>query len=128
MKPTGCESCGLPEGLTILQGESLKFDVRRVKIVRFSPKRAAADKRNRAAPQRRGYGSQTALLREGMSRVFKSFHNKILHSCKKSCINFRENQTNGNHTPEQADNPVLRYVIVTSHACIAFVLVVLLKR
>ena len=67
MKPTGCESCAVAEGLAISEVKWLKFHVQTLKIVRFSPKPAVADKGNRAALKDRGYGNQTALQKEGVS-------------------------------------------------------------
>ena len=90
MKPIGCESCGLAEGLAILKVKSLKFDVRRLKIVKFSPKLAVAEKRNRAAPENRDHGSQTGPLAQGVSRVFKSFEKEFLKSCIKNLATLAE--------------------------------------
>ena len=73
MKATGSDSCGFAELLAIFKVKSLKFDVKTLEIVRFSPKQADADKRNTAAPKETGYGSQRALPKEGVRRVLKSF-------------------------------------------------------
>ena len=51
-----------------------------------------------------------------------------MHSCINIFINFRLKYSNSAHTTEQINNPSLRYVIVTSHSRIAFVLVVSSKR
>ena len=51
-----------------------------------------------------------------------------MHSCIKTFVNFRVKHSNSAHTTEQFNNPSLRYVCVTSHSRIAFVLVVPSKR
>ena len=48
MKPTGCESCGLAEGLAILEVKLLKFDVKMLKLVQFGVNLAVPHKRHRA--------------------------------------------------------------------------------
>ena len=51
-----------------------------------------------------------------------------MYSCIKISISFRLKYSNSAHTTEQVNNPSLRYVSVTSHSRIAFVLVVSSKR
>ena len=51
-----------------------------------------------------------------------------MHSCIKIFINFRVKYSKSAHTTKQVNNPSLRYVSVTSHSRIAFVLVVSSKR
>ena len=51
-----------------------------------------------------------------------------MHSCIKIFINFRVKYSKSARTTEQFNNPSPRYVCVTSHSRIAFVLVVPSKR
>ena len=50
-----------------------KPDENTLETVIFCLNLIVADKRNRAAPKKRGSGVQTALRKEGVSRLFKSF-------------------------------------------------------
>ena len=128
MKPTGCESCDLAKGIAISKVKLLIYYIKTAKIVRFSPNLPVADTRNKGTPQKQGYRSQSAPMKDHLCCILNSLWKKFLNSCTKDFIIFRENQRSRHNTGEQADNPLLRYVIVISHACIGFVLVVSFKR
>ena len=78
LKPTGCESCSLVEGLAILKVKSPKFDVNTLDIVKFTPKLSVGDKDNRAGPHKRGYRQPNGPSERRYKNVFlKAFKGNL---------------------------------------------------
>ena len=89
MKLTGDESCSLAKGIEIWRIKSLKFDAKTLEIVKSFPKLTIADKRNRAAAQRRDQRSLTAHQNKAVNRVKTNFSAKFIVSCLKNFMYFR---------------------------------------
>ena len=108
--------------------KSSKIDDTTREIVIFTHNLKSRTSAKEADAKKRVAQAKTAFGKEGMSRSFYSFKEKFLHSCIKIFINFRVKHSNSAYTTEQFNNPSRRYVCVTSHSRIAFVLVVPSKR
>ena len=74
------------------QIKGVNTDEKMLHIVILRPKFAVKDKRNRAALTKRGSEAHMASGKEGVSRVFKSFSKKCLHSYLKYFTNLRKKQ------------------------------------
>ena len=108
--------------------QSLKIDETTREIVIFTHNLKSQTSANEADAKKRVAQAKTAFGKEGMSRSFFKVLKKILHSCIKIFINFRVKFSQSARTTEQFNNPSFRYVCVTSHSRIAFVLVAPSKR